>query len=65
MWLTISGISKDGHEVTHVVPDEDLYEHTLSPFCWCSPSLDMEHMIATHNSADKREEFETGKRKPS
>ena len=65
MWVTISGWSNDGHYVTHVVPDEDLYEHILSPQCWCCPGLDMEHMVATHNSADKREDFETGIRKPS
>jgi hypothetical protein len=65
MWVTISGWSGDGHYVTHVVPDEDLYEHILSPHCWCCPNLDMEHMVATHNSADKREDFEAGIRKPS
>ena len=65
MWITISGRANDGTQSTHVVPDEDLYEHVLSYDCWCQPSLDIEYMIATHNSADKREEFETGQRKPS
>lgn len=64
-WLTISGWVKEGFRATHVVPDDDLYDHILSPNCWCCPSLDMEYMVATHNSADRREEFETGQRKPS
>ena len=64
MWLTIVGKSKDG-AVIHVVPEDDIYEHILDGECWCSPAVDVEHMVITHNSADGREDFETGRRKPS
>jgi len=51
--------------VTHVIPVDDLHDHEMSSECWCQPGLDHEHWVATHNSADGREEFESGMRKPS
>lgn len=47
---------------THVYPVEDLREHDLSGQCWCNPALDGNLVI--HNSMDRREEYEQG-RKPS
>lgn len=50
----------------HVIPCDDLREHTLSEDCWCNPSPgDRYSEVLTHNSADKREEFEKGIRKMS
>ena len=46
----------------HVIPHNDLREHTVSPGCWCSPTED-EGMIV-HHSMDRREEFERGERRP-
>ena len=51
--------------VTHVVPLDDMYEHQLEADCWCCPDIDTDHFVATHNSADHREEYESGERKPS
>lgn len=64
-WLTILGVSLHGTPVTHIVPVNDMHDHALHADCWCQPHLDHELMIATHNSADRREDFESGKRKPS
>jgi hypothetical protein len=50
----------------HVMPLQDLREHEESDKCWCSPEIDPEWpMIVVHNSADRREKFETGERKAS
>ena len=65
MWHSISGVTPCGSIVTHIVPGEDLYPHELSADCWCGPDLDHEFWIATHRSADGREDFESGRRKPS
>jgi hypothetical protein len=64
-WKVISGESEAGDGVTHIIPAEDIREHTLRGDCWCDPRLDYEDRIATHNSADGREQFETGQRKPT
>jgi hypothetical protein len=64
-WQSITGMTPKGHLVTHVIPVDDLHEHYMSDECWCCPELDDEHWVATHNSADRREEFESGARKPS
>ena len=48
----------------HVVPVNDLRQHTLSALCWCAPRVDWrdpetgEHYrtpMITHNAADHRE----------
>jgi hypothetical protein len=62
-WEVITGESEAGGGVTHIIPVEDIREHALRDDCWCEPRLDYEHWIATHNSADGREQFETGARK--
>lgn len=64
-WQVIRGTSLAGNKVTHVLPIDDLREHEETADCWCEPELDHERMIAVHNSADNREAFETGERKPS
>lgn len=54
-------------EVTtwHVLPTNDLREHVKSKDCWCKPSADDEEpFVWIHNSLDRREEYEQG-RKPS
>lgn len=56
--------------IIHTSPTDDLYPHKLIGFdCWCHPLvIDDEVGYGTrvvHNSADEREKFETGERKPS
>lgn len=47
---------------THVYPIADTHEHVLEgDNCWCDPLIDG-HLII-HNSADHREDYETGIRK--
>jgi len=65
MWHLISGPSETGGYVTHVVPVDDLKEHDLRSECWCYPDLHEDERMVVHHSADNREDFETGQRKPS
>ncbi len=65
LWEVITSESEVGGKVTHIIPTEDIRDHTLRGDCWCDPRLDYENRIATHNSADGREQFETGQRKPT
>ena len=62
VWTNI--IQKNGVS-THVVPLNDLREHVEDATCWCNPRADEELNLVTHNSADNREAFETGERKPT
>jgi hypothetical protein len=62
VWTNI--IQKNGVS-THVVPLNDLREHVEDATCWCNPRVDEELNLVTHNSADNREAFETGERKPT
>ena len=48
----------------HVYPVKDTRAH-LTENCWCDPTHDDDGEIVIHNSADEREKFETGERKPS
>jgi hypothetical protein len=64
-WMSITGLTDDGWKVTHVIPCDDLWDHSLDSGCWCCPTFDEEHWVATHQSADGREAFENGERKPS
>lgn len=64
-WILKVFVSEAGNLVQHVVPVEDMYEHELMPTCWCNPSIDSDDYLAIHNSADQREAFERGERKPS
>ena len=53
---------EDGHAPCHVWPCDDLREHDTSGWsCWCRPEVDGDTVI--HNSADGREDYETGARK--
>lgn len=61
-WEVITSESEAGGDVTHIIPTEDIRDHTLRGDCWCDPRLDYEYWIAIHNSADGREQFETGER---
>lgn len=47
----------------HVMPINDLRDHTLSTDCWCRPFSD--EGVIVHNSMDRREEYERGERKAS
>lgn len=49
------------NDVLHVIPLNDLYEHAECEDCWCDPEVS--DRIVIHNSADRREDYETGKRK--
>ena len=52
-------------EPMHIIPINDLREHVSSNSCWCHPEQDDEQpSIWVHNSMDRREEYEEG-RKPS
>jgi len=52
-------------EKYHVVPVNDLREHSTDSDvpCWCRPEED--DGVTVHNSMDGRERYETGERKPS
>jgi hypothetical protein len=52
-------------EILHVVPIDDLREHSTDSDkpCWCHP--EEEDGVIVHNSMDGREKFETGERKMS
>lgn len=52
------------HDRFHVIPVNDLREHSTDKPCWCRPKED-EHGVIVHNSMDGREKFETGERKLS
>ena len=64
-WILTGFVSEMGNLVQHVVPTDDLYEHELLPTCWCCPKIGAKDFLAIHNSADEREKFERGERKPS
>ena len=49
----------------HTVPVGDLHAHIPSKECWCDPEVDEEFKLIINQSADQREKFETGERKPS
>lgn len=57
-WLVID----TGAGRPHIVPAYDLTPHEIIPGCWCEP--DLTDAGWQHNSADGREDFESGKRKP-
>lgn len=65
MTWSLIACQSEGVYLQHIVPVDDLYPHLLAADCWCHPELDEEDWIATHHSADCREDFETGKRQPS
>lgn len=64
-WQVWTNILQKNGVSTHVVPLNDLREHTEDATCWCDPRVDEELNLVTHNSADNREAFETGERKPT
>lgn len=47
----------------HIMPLNDLREHIDRATCWCMPE-EREPGLWVHNSMDRREEYEQG-RKPS
>lgn len=57
-WLVIT----DAYS-RHVMPAGDLREHEVDEDCWCEPF--MSDGITVHNSADGREGYERGERRPS
>lgn len=43
----------------HIIPTNDLREHTVERDCWCVPVLDKkEEMVWVHPSLDRRELYE-------
>lgn len=48
----------------HVVPVDDLRDHEFSEDCWCNPRIE-EDVVIVHSSADERELYERGEKKPS
>jgi len=54
MWVAISS----GDEATHIIPQDDLIDHTLDPECVCGPEisdLGNGRWLYTHSSLDGRE----------
>ncbi len=45
----------------HVIPLNDTREHEESVDCWCKPRDDGDGVVV-HNSADRREEYEQGRK---
>lgn len=64
-WILSGFVSETGNFVQHIVPVDDLYSHELLSSCWCCPTIDKKDFLVIHNSADEREKFERGERKPS
>ena len=58
-WESVS----TGPGIRHVVPLGDLKPHELSDECWCLPREDAGDAIWVHNSMDRREDYETGRRR--
>ena len=52
-------------DIYHVVPIDDLREHSMDSDkpCWCKPRT--EEGVIIHNSMDRRELYETGELKLS
>ena len=48
----------------HVLPINDLREHEENGNCWCIPRIEYEEFIPIyiHNSMDRREEYEQGRK---
>jgi hypothetical protein len=45
----------------HVIPLEDLRDHTTSTDCWCCPTEEGDCSgVWIHHSLDNREKYETG-----
>lgn len=56
---------KEKSQDLHVVPLYDLREHQVDAGCWCNPELsDAIPDLWIHKSADGREDYESGIRKP-
>lgn len=53
----------NGNETYDIKPINDLKPHSDGPECWCKPIRDDDMFV--HNSMDRREEYETGKRRLS
>jgi len=63
--MVVSDDERDTDEVTHIIPVGDVRAHELTIHCWCWPKPDDEEpLIMIHNSADGREQYEGGYRKP-
>ena len=54
-------------QAVHVVPLNDLRDHTASVDCWCQPTEDDDEWpdIWVHHAMDQREAYENGKEKNS
>lgn len=52
----------------HIVPMGDIREHELDEDCWCEPDVGEDEdgdAMVIHLSADGREAYESGERKPN
>lgn len=45
----------------HVCPQSDLRDHYISRHCWCNPE-ETDPEVWVHNSIDRREEYEQGRK---
>jgi hypothetical protein len=65
-WELVPIYWRNAVTVTHLVPCNDIRQHQLDPVCWCQPVEDQETPdFWIHNSADGREKFEQGERRPN
>lgn len=63
-WVAAMVYEPDGQRHYHIVPIEDLQDHSADPSCWCNPVEDEEDPgIWVHNAMDQREEYERGRMK--
>jgi len=60
-WAVIDVYWEDELIETHVSPVNDTKAHENSEDCWCGPSSE-DGFYWVHASADRREEYEQGKR---
>jgi hypothetical protein len=60
MWM-IKEKNRAGY--IHVIPINDLREHEQLESCWCQPVMDhMDENVFIHQSMDRGEEYENGRK---
>lgn len=56
-------IERDKDGSPHIIPTHDSHPHRCSAECWCRPVIDGDGLMS-HHSADGREAYERGERRP-
>jgi len=55
-------VDRLGLKSQQVTPIDDYRPHAESRHCWCRPRREEFHEVWLHNSLDRREEYETGRK---